>query len=97
MVWAGRRFKTPAYKKYETEISYLLPKKLDIPEGDLEINITWGMSSSMSDIDNPTKPFLDILQKQYGFNDKQIFRLNLIKEKVKKGEDFIKCEILSLK
>jgi len=33
------------------------------PEGNLNLTIKYGLSSVTSDIDNPTKPFLDILQK----------------------------------
>jgi len=42
-----------------------------------------------SDIDNPTKLVLDILQKQYGVNDRDIVHLVLHKKKVAKGKEFI--------
>ena len=92
-VWAGRRFKTPAYKSYEQELSYLLPKKLEIPNGKLELKITFGFSNKASDIDNPVKPLLDILQKTYGFNDKKIYKLEVEKVDVKKGEEYIEFKI----
>ena len=87
-VWQGRRFKTPEYKKYERDIMLLL-KPLTIPEGDLLLNVEFGFSSKASDIDNPVKPFLDCLQKKYGFNDKRIKKMIVSKEHVSKGNEYI--------
>ena len=92
--WAGRRFKTPAYREYEKELWYLLPNK-NIPQGKLTLRIMVGYSSRGSDIDNFLKPFLDLLQKKYVFNDNRIYKLVVEKEIVKKGEEFIKFEIKS--
>lgn len=90
--WQGKRFKTPAYKRYERDVMMLL-KPMEIPEGDLAIDITYGFSNKQSDVDNPTKLLIDILQKKYGFNDSRVTRLNMQKQKVKKGEEFIHFEI----
>ena len=91
-VWKGRRYKTQEYKDYENELFYILPK-MDIPKGKLSLCIKWGMSSKASDIDNCAKPFIDILQKKYGFNDKSIYNLIMEKVDVKKGEEYIKFDI----
>ena len=64
--WQGRRFKTPEYKRYEKELLYLLPT-FKVPNGAIYINIVFGFSSKLKDIDNPLKPFLDILQIKYKF------------------------------
>jgi len=96
VVWAGRRFKTYAYKKYERDLLLLLPSRVQIPKGKLTVAIEWGFSSSASDLDNPIKPFLDVLQKKYGFDDKRIYSLNLTKVDVKKGQEYIKFAIHSL-
>ena len=90
--WQGRRFKTQDYKTYEKEILYLLPA-LKVPIGKLFISITFGFSSKLKDIDNPLKPFLDLLQKKYLFNDRDIYKLNVKKEDVKKGKEFIDFKI----
>ncbi len=90
--WQGKRYKTAKYKKYEVAMLYSLPHD-KIPEGKLRIDITYGFSNVNSDIDNPTKMFLDILQKRYNFNDSRIYELNLKKEIVKKGDEFIKYDI----
>ena len=94
--WQGRRFKTKEYKQYEKDLLFMLPD-MEIPEGDLEMEITWGFSSAASDVDNPSKPFIDILQKRYGFNDRRITKLILKKERVKKGREYVDYEIKELK
>jgi len=86
--WQGRRFKTKDYKEYESEMMCKLPN-INIPSGKLELHIEWRFSNASSDIDNPTKPFIDILQKKYLFNDKNIYKLVLKKTIVKKGMDCI--------
>jgi len=94
-VWAGRRFKTPAYESYEKEMFYLLPK-MEIPKEKLHLKITFGFSNQASDIDNCLKPFLDILQSKYKFNDKNIYRLEVDKVIVEKEQEFIRFSLLSL-
>lgn len=90
--WQGRRFKTAEYKAYEQELLYKLPKKIELPKGEKSLLIQVGLSSSLSDIDNIAKPFIDILQKKYKFNDKEIYYLQIIKEDVKKGEEYIQFD-----
>jgi len=90
--WQGRRFKTPKYKAYERDVLKLL-RPMNIPEGDLVIDLEWGVSNMTSDWDNPIKPFQDILQKKYGFDDKHIVEARVKKVKVKKGSEYIEFEI----
>jgi Holliday junction resolvase RusA-like endonuclease len=92
-VWQGRRFKTPKYKAYEKEMLLELPKLNLNTKAYLSVDITFGYSTRASDIDNGLKPFLDCLQKKYGINDNKIYNLNVVKEIVKKGEEFIKFSI----
>lgn len=92
--WQGRRFKTPKYKKYETDCLYLLPQ-LNIGEPPYGIWFVFGFSNFAADIDNPVKPILDILQKKYGFNDRDIIEMNLTKIKVQKGMEYIKFSIIN--
>lgn len=94
-VWQGRRFKTDAYKTFEQELMFKLPK-MEIPEGKLLVEYLFGFSSNACDVDNPIKPTTDVLQKAYGFNDKQIHKLIVSKIKVKKGEEFISFNIEKL-
>ena len=94
--WQGKRFKTPIYKSYEETILLSMPKaKIEI-EQMLRIEFFFGFSNKASDLDNPVKLLLDIAQKKYGFNDKNVFELNVRKCIVKKGEEFIQMGIYSL-
>ena len=90
--WQGKRFKTPKYKAYEYHTLLLLPK-LTLPTPPYVIHFEFGLSNSASDWDNPVKPLQDILQKKYGFNDKDIHRAIVDKVKVKKGEEYFKFKI----
>lgn len=90
--WQGQRFKTLKYKKYEIAVMCLLPK-LDMPKPPYQVYLQFMFSSKLSDIDNPVKPFLDILQKKYSINDKDIESLIIYKQEVKKGSESIKFEI----
>ena len=94
--WKGRRFKTDKYKGFENEMLLKLPNiKIDL-ESKLKIEIVFGFSSSGSDIDNGLKPFLDCIQKKYGINDNKVYELNVKKEVVKKGNEFIEFKIKEL-
>jgi len=94
--WQGKRFKTPIYKSYEQTILLTMPKgKVDLDEM-LRIEFFFGFSNKASDLDNPVKLLLDIAQKKYGFNDKNVFELNVRKCIVKKGEEFIQMGIYKL-
>ena len=89
----GRRFKSDKYKSYERVALLSLPP-LNVPKNiKLELIIHVGFSSKGSDLDNVSKPFLDILSKKYRFNDNQIYKLIMTKEIVKKGDEFIEFNI----
>jgi hypothetical protein len=88
--WQGKRYKSPEYKKYEIQVLRLLPD-IEIKEFK-RLKITYGFSNMMSDIDNPTKLVLDLLQKKYNVNDRDLIYLVLHKEKTKKGEEFIEID-----
>jgi len=90
--WKGVRYKTDAYRKYERAVLFMLPKKT-IENKPLKVELIFGFSSNASDLDNPVKLILDILQKKYKINDKAIWQLNIQKEIVKKGSEFFKFSI----
>jgi len=94
--WQGRRFKTDKYKGFEKEMLLKMPGcKFDFGKR-LKIEIVFGFSSVLSDIDNPEKMLLDCIQKKYGINDRYYFEKNTKKEIVKKGEEFIQFKISEL-
>lgn len=86
--WRGQRFKTPAYKAYETELLYRLPK-ITLPQPPYKLSLSFGFSNKLSDLDNPVKAFTDVLQKKYGFNDRDIFELHVLKQIVPRGAEFV--------
>ena len=90
--WQGRRVKTAKYRAYEKEAMLKL-KSIEVPKGKLQLNIVFGFSSKLSDWDNPVKPFQDILQKKFGFDDRRIYRAIVEKVDVKKGEEFIEFNL----
>jgi len=91
----GKRFKTKAYQQYEKEVLLNL-KPMNVEGGKLSLFLRFGLSSKNADIDNPVKPFVDCLQKRYGFNDRQIYKLVVEKVDVAKGEEFIEFELKPL-
>jgi len=88
--WQGRRFKTDKYKAYEKELLLRL-KPMQIPDGDLWLNLTFGFLTRGSDWDNGIKNFQDILSKRYKFNDNRIFGATV--KKVITNEPFIEFAI----
>jgi Holliday junction resolvase RusA-like endonuclease len=90
--WKGKRYKTDEYKAYEKAVLLMLPN-IEIPEGHLHVSLEFGFSNKASDLDNPIKPFIDILQKKYGFNDSRIYEYDLKKKKTIKGADYIMFDI----
>lgn len=92
--WQGKRYKTTKYLVYESAFLFMLPD-IKIPDGKLHIDIIVGYSNRSSDIDNFLKPFLDILQKKYGFNDRDVYKLTVVKEIVKKWDEFIDFSVSS--
>jgi len=94
--WQGKRFKTPIYKAYEKEMLLRMPAgKIEIDQM-LRVEFFFGFSNKASDLDNPVKLLLDIAQKKYGFNDSNVYELNVRKCIVKKGEEFLHMGIYNL-
>lgn len=93
--WQGRRFKTNEYKVFELQLLHTLPAQ-KLPPPPYSIYFEFGFSSVASDWDNPIKPLQDILQKKYKFNDKEIYRAEVVKKIVKKGDEYFCVKIETL-
>jgi Holliday junction resolvase RusA-like endonuclease len=91
--WQGKRFRSDAYKQFQQDMMLMLPPLKIAFKKHLKVDLVFGFSSKAADIDNPIKPLLDILQKKYGFNDNQIYEMNVVKEITKKSEEFIQLQI----
>ena len=94
--WQGKRFKTPIYKAYEKEMLLRMPAGKIETDQMLRVEFFFGFSNKASDLDNPVKLLLDISQKKYGFNDSNVYELNVRKCIVKKGEEFLHMGIYNL-
>lgn len=91
----GRRFKSPKYKAYEKEcLSKLRPIKF--PQGKVSLHIRYGFSNKAADLDNPTKLVVDLMQKKYNFNDKNVYEMHLYKLIVPRGKEFWEVTIIPL-
>lgn len=94
--WQGRRFKTEKYKAYIKELMFKLPK-IKLPKPPYKIYFEFGFSNYSSDWDNPIKPFQDVLQLKYGFDDKEVLEARIVKKcKVPIGEEYIIYSIQSV-
>lgn len=90
--WQGKRFKSDEYEAYEKEMLLRLPPGR-LPEPPYRVFYEFGFSRRDSDYDNPVKPTQDILQKKYGFDDKEIYEAVIKKVLVKKGSEYVKVRI----
>lgn len=88
----GRRFRTKDYDVYEKGVMAQLVS-MKMPPPPLTIEITAGFSNKLSDLDNCLKPFIDCLQKRYGFNDRDIYMIIAKKVIVDKNKDFIEFNV----
>jgi hypothetical protein len=96
--WQGKRFKTPALKRYTRDVFLLLPKLESIPTGKLRFDYKFYLSNAGADYDNPIKPIQDIICAKYkhlGLNDNQIYFSTIEKILVKKGQEKIEFKISS--
>lgn len=88
----GRRVLTKKGKTYKENVQWLCPK-LTVPEGKLFMRIHFYFSSAGSDIDNCTKAFMDSIFEKLKINDNRVYKMELQKFIVKKGEEKIMFEI----
>jgi Holliday junction resolvase RusA-like endonuclease len=89
----GTIYKTTNYQKFERKLIPILPD-LNIPEdSSMCLHVHVGYSNKLSDLDNALKPFIDVLQKRYLFNDKLIYKIIAKKQVVSKGDEFIKFRL----
>lgn len=92
----GRKRKTAKYRDYEIKVPKELPD-LELPErGPLGLRIRAGLSNRAADLDNVVKPFLDILQSHYGFNDNRIYEIEMTKVKTERGSEYLGFELYGL-
>lgn len=91
MHYAKFKKDTAEYREFKSDIFELLSlQKYDIkPTDKYKLNLVVGYSSTLSDLDNSFKPLLDSLQLAMGFDDRQIFEIEALKDHTKKGDEYI--------
>lgn len=91
MHYAKFKKDTKEYRDFKSDIFELLGgQKYDLKDTDrFKLSLVVGFSSSLSDLDNSFKPLLDSMQLAMGFDDKQIFEIEALKDKVTKGNEYI--------
>ncbi len=95
IAWKGQRFSSDAYGQFKMIVGILLnklkPKADKPPDTPLFAHYRWGMSNMRGDVDNPAKPFQDVLFHHWGIKDQDHKVEFMILEKMKatKGEEFI--------
>ena len=89
--WQGKRYKSKKYSQYEKSLLWTLPN-ISIPNfKQYYIVYIFKFSNNLFDWDNPIKPLQDILQKKYGFNDRDITIALTFKKLVSKKKRGIYC------
>lgn len=91
----GRRYKTPTYKEFEKKSLMRMPL-FKLPNPPFKIEYEFGFSSKLSDLGNPEKLCTDTLCMKYGFDDRDIYEINLKKVIVPKGQEYWKFKITHL-
>jgi hypothetical protein len=94
--WQGKRFKTKAYKRYETDCTLLLPRVCGVKDTDncfYEVDYKFYLKIfGLTYVDNLIKPLQDILVKN-GFISDDHKILKIIAEKVKANLDKVEIVI----
>lgn len=90
-------FKTKEYVEFQEAIrEEILMDDWTWPYGDEQVSfiVNAGLSNRGADIDNIIKPLLDTYQSMYdGFNDNKVYHIEMFKHIVKKGDEYISCDI----
>jgi len=89
-----KRKKSMKYRRFEELMAlelegYKIPANRDVKSMKFKLEIHWGFATSLSDVDNPIKTLLDVLQRWFGFDDKQIMSISATKTVVGKRQEYI--------
>ena len=91
MHYAKFKKDTKEYREFKSDIYHLLGgQTYDFLLTDkFKMSLVVGFSSKLSDLDNAFKPLLDSMQLAMGFDDRQVFEIEALKDHVKKGDEYI--------
>ena len=90
-----RTFKSPEYVTYQNEIrDDLMGTDWPFDVDQVSFTVNAGLSNRGADIDNVIKPILDTYQGIFEkFNDNKVYYVELHKEIVSKGEEFLRIRV----
>ncbi|EGR1951263.1 TPA: RusA family crossover junction endodeoxyribonuclease [Vibrio parahaemolyticus] len=95
-MYQGVKVKSAAYRRWEMQVARGLPD-LELPKDKrLAVRAIVRYSNKASDLDNCCKSMLDVLQKRYKFDDKNVYVLKLYKVIVPKGQEGLTLKITEL-
>jgi|TARA_R110002124_G_scaffold184898_1_gene352326 Holliday junction resolvase RusA-like endonuclease len=91
MHYAKFKKDTKEYREFKSDIHHLLAERTyDFDSEDkFKLSLVVGYSSKLSDLDNAFKPLLDSMQLAMGFDDRQVFEIEALKDHTKKGDEYI--------
>ena len=91
MHYAKFKKDTKEYCEFKSDIHHLLAERTyDFDSEDkFKLSLVVGYSSKLSDLDNAFKPLLDSMQLAMGFDDRQVFEIEALKDHTKKGDEYI--------
>ena len=92
-----RTFKSPEYVAYQNEIrDDLMGTDWPFKTDPVSFIVNAGLSNRGADIDNVIKPIFDTYQGIFEeFNDNKVYYVELHKEIVSKGEEFLRIRVAS--
>lgn len=91
MHYAKFKKDTKEYREFKSDIySLLAERKYDFDTKDkFKLSLVTGFSSTLSDLDNAFKPLLDSMQIAMGFDDRQVFEIEALKDHTSKGDEYL--------
>lgn len=95
MYTGARIFLTKEGQAYKKSIAWLVPKGVIVPEGKLYVRFRFHFSNASADADGPLKGTMDSIFDRLKVNDKMVYRLEIEKVLVPKGQEKIEFEILA--
>lgn len=95
MHYAKFKKDTKEYREYKADIFSLLgDREYALRDDDkFKLSLVVGYSSKLSDLDNSFKPLLDSMQLAMGFDDRQVFEIEALKDHVKRGDEYIMIKL----
>lgn len=92
---------TKEYRQFREYMYEEIPNRTKVwpfkEDDQLTFIVHVGLSSKLADVDNCIKPLLDTFQLLFDFNDKYVYRVEIEKEIVKKGKEYIDVEVKEYK